>query len=114
MGSCSGEGMISFDEFKKMDLRVAKVLDVRDHPDADKLYVIQIDVGGQTRQIVAGIRTQYPIEELLGRKIVMINNLEPVTIRGEESRGMLLAANDDGSPVILVPERDVPSGTQIC
>lgn len=105
--------MISFEDFKKMDLRVAEVLEVREHSDADKLYVLKIDVGGELKQIVAGVRNQYSMDELTGRKIIVINNLEPVTLRGEESQGMLLAANDEGSPVVLVPEKDVPSGTAI-
>lgn len=105
--------MLLFDDFKKMDLRVARVLDVKEHPDADKLYVLQIEVGDSTKQIVAGLREHYSKEELIGRKIVVINNLEPATIRGEESNGMLLAASDNSTPVILVPEKDVSSGAQI-
>lgn len=106
--------MVSFDDFKKMDLRVARITDVKEHPNADKLYVLQIETGGEAKQIVAGVRAQYAAEDLVGKKIVVIDNLESVTIRGEESRGMLLAANDEGNPVILVPEKDVPEGTQIC
>jgi methionine--tRNA ligase beta chain len=105
--------MISFNDFKKIDLRIAEILDVKEHPNADKLYVLQILIGDQTKQIVAGIRSSYDKEALKGRKIVVINNLEPVTIRGEESNGMLLAASDKGTPIILVPERDVPTGTEI-
>ena len=105
--------MITFEDFKKLDLRIARVLEVKDHPNADKLYVIQIDVGGETKQIVAGIRGRYSPEELTGKKIVVVNNLEPITLRGEESRGMLLAANEGGVPVILAPERDVPEGTPV-
>ena len=89
------------------------MLEVREHPNADKLYVLKIDVGGETKQIVAGIRAKYAPDELEGRKIIVINNLEPATIRGEESNGMLLAAGAAAGPVILVPERDVPPGTPI-
>jgi methionyl-tRNA synthetase len=105
--------MISFEDFKKLDLRVAKVLEVREHPNADRLYLLRIDAGDEPKQIVAGIRTQYPPEELLGRNIVIVNNLEKAVIRGEESNGMLLAAKDGTSPIILVPERDVPPGSTI-
>jgi methionyl-tRNA synthetase len=105
--------MVSFEDFKKLDLRVAKVTEVREHPNADKLYVMQIDTGCETKQIIAGIRAQYSPDDLVGRKIVVINNLEPTTIRGEESNGMLLAANDEGTPIILLPERDVPEGSPI-
>ncbi|MFQ5952063.1 MAG: hypothetical protein ACE5JK_01485 [Candidatus Omnitrophota bacterium] len=105
--------MISFEDFKQLGLRIAEVVEVSDHPNADKLYVLKILVGDETKQIVAGIRSSYDKEALKGKKIVVINNLEPVNIRGEESNGMLLAADDNGTPVILMPERDVPSGSQI-
>ena len=105
--------MVSFEDFKKLDLRIAEIVDVKDHPNADKLYIIQIDISGQTKQIVAGVRGQYSAQDLVGKKIVVVDNLEPVTIRGEESHGMLLAAGGENGPVILVPERNVPSGAQI-
>ncbi|MGB2630549.1 MAG: hypothetical protein WBD24_03750 [Candidatus Omnitrophota bacterium] len=105
--------MVSFEDFKKLDLKIAEILDVKDHPNADKLYVLKILVGEETKQIIAGVRGSYGKEDLKGRKIVVINNLEPVTIRGEESNGMLLAADNAGTPIILVPERDVPSGSAI-
>lgn len=105
--------MVSFEDFKKLDLRVARITDVKEHPNADKLYVMQIEIGSQTKQIVAGIRGNYSVQDLAGKKIVVIDNLESVTIRGEESHGMLLAASGEGGPVILIPDRDVPSGTQI-
>jgi methionine--tRNA ligase beta chain len=105
--------MVSFEDFKKLDLRIAEITDVKEHPNANKLYIIRIEIGGQTKQIVAGIRESYSAQDLIGKKIAVVNNLESVTIRGEESHGMLLAANEKGGPVILIPERDVPSGTQI-
>jgi methionyl-tRNA synthetase len=106
--------MISFEDFKKLDLRVAKILEVKDHPDADRLYVLRIQVGQEEKQIVAGIRQFYSPEELEGGYIVIVNNLEPVTLRGQQSNGMLLAAKrDDGMPVLLVPEKDVESGSII-
>jgi len=74
---------------------------------------MQIDIGGQKKQIVAGLRTNYAAEDLTGKKIIVINNLDPVTIRGEESNGMLLAAKDEDLPVILTPESDVPSGASV-
>ena len=105
--------MVSFEDFKKLDIRIARIADVREHPNADKLYVIQIDLGDRTKQIVAGIRANYSSADLVGKKIVVVDNLEPVTLRGEESHGMLLAACDKNGPVVLVPESDVPPGTQI-
>ncbi|MFH1837440.1 MAG: methionine--tRNA ligase subunit beta [Candidatus Omnitrophota bacterium] len=105
--------MIGFEDFKKIDLRIATIQEVREHPNADKLYVLRISVGDETKQIVAGIRNKYSQEELVGKKILVCNNLEPAVIRGESSDGMLLAAAGDDGPVILLPERDVPDGAQV-
>ncbi len=105
--------MVTFEDFKKLDLRVAEVKDVRNHPNADKLVILRIDVGGEGKQIIAGIRKHYSRESLIGRKIIVVNNLQPATICGETSNGMLLAASSETDIVILVPERDVPEGTLI-
>ena len=105
--------MISFNEFKRMDLRIAEVKSVREHPQADKLYLIQVDLGGEERQLVAGLRPYYRPEQLEGKKIVVVTNLEPATLRGEKSEGMLLAAQDGEDVVILVPERDIPAGSPV-
>ncbi|NOZ23734.1 MAG: methionine--tRNA ligase subunit beta [Planctomycetes bacterium] len=106
--------MITFDEFKKLELKVAEVKSAEDHPDADKLTVMQIDVGGEQKQIVAGIKGHYSNEELVGKKIVVVNNLAPAKLRGVESNGMLLAAvAGDGAVVLLAPEKDVASGTAV-
>jgi methionyl-tRNA synthetase len=87
--------MIAFDEFAKVDLRVARVLKAENHPSADKLLRLQLDDGsGTPRQICAGIKGHYQPEDLTGRLIIIVANLEPRKIRGEESRGMLLAASD--------------------
>src|SRR3954471_9807577 len=86
---------ITFEEFAKVDLRTAKVLSCESHPSADRLYKLQLDDGsGQPRQICAGIRQAYTPEELIGKTIVIVANLAPRMIRGEESRGMLLAASN--------------------
>ena len=105
--------MVSFEDFKKLDLRIAEIISVKEHPNADKLYVLGIDTGDENKQIVAGIREHYAAEDLVGKKIAVVNNLEPVTIRGEESNGMLLAASSDDAAIILVPQQDVPPGSQI-
>jgi len=105
--------MISFAEFKKMELKVAQVVSVEAHPNADKLYVMKINLGGEERQIVAGLKAHYKAEELQGRKIVVVTNLEPVVLRGQKSDGMLLAAQDGPNVVIVVPERDVNPGSPI-
>ncbi|MBU2063333.1 MAG: methionine--tRNA ligase subunit beta [Candidatus Omnitrophica bacterium] len=103
--------MISFEEFKKIELRIATIKKVEDHPQADKLYVLTIDVGDATKQIVAGVRAHYTKEELLDKQIVVVNNLQPVKLRGVESQGMLLAASDASSISVLMPERTVSAGS---
>jgi len=105
--------IISFNDFLKLDLRVATIVEVAEHPNADKLLVLQLDLAGERRQIVAGIRSMYSPEALLGRQIVVVANLEPRKLRGMASNGMLLAANSAEGPVILTTERDVPSGAPI-
>lgn len=104
---------ISYDDFSKLDLRVATVLSARAHPNADKLLLLQIDVGDGQKQIVAGIRGHYEPEELVGRQIVVVNNLEEVVLRGEESHGMLLAATHGDRIVLLKPDRDCQPGAPI-
>lgn len=104
---------ISYDEFSKLDLRVATVIAAREHPNADKLMLLQIDVGDRQKQIVAGIRGHYRAEELLGRQIVVVNNLEEVMLRGEESNGMLLAASRGDEIVLLRPDRECQAGSPI-
>jgi methionyl-tRNA synthetase len=105
--------MLTFEDFKKMEIKIAKVLEVNDHPNADKLYVITIDLADKTKQIVAGIKNYYTKESLVGRQVVVIDNLEPVIIRGVESQGMLLAAKDDVTLSILTTEREVKIGSGV-
>ncbi len=105
--------MVGFDEFKKIDLRVARVVSVEDHPNADRLYVLKIDLGGEERTIVAGLRGRVPKEELEGKKIVVVANLDPVNLRGVESRGMLLAADDGENLVVIGPMGDVKEGARV-
>jgi methionyl-tRNA synthetase len=96
---------ITYDDFAKLELRVAKVLEARPHPNADKLMLLQIDVGDIQKQIVAGIRQHYTPEQLVGKTIVVVNNLAPALLRGETSNGMLLAATS-GEKVILLTVED--------
>src|SRR5438309_12104638 len=95
---------IAYDDFAKLELRVAKVLEARAHPNADQLLLLQIDVGDEQKQIVAGIRQHYSPEQLLGKRIVVVNNLAPAMIRGETSQGMLLAATSGEKVVLLAPD----------
>ncbi|MBN1544079.1 methionine--tRNA ligase [Candidatus Woesearchaeota archaeon] len=94
------------------DLRVAKVLSVDDHPDAGKLYVLKIDLGTEQRQLVAGLKAYIPRENLLGKHIIVVCNLRPAKLRGIESRGMLLAA-DDGKKVVLLEAPDSDPGDEV-
>ena len=95
------------DPFSFLDLRVAEVLDVRDHPNADKLYILKINCG-EKRQIVAGLKGHYTKDELKGKKIIIVANLEPAILRGEESNGMLLAGDNGESVGILFVENSKP------
>jgi methionyl-tRNA synthetase len=103
--------MINYEDFAKVELRTAKVLEANIHSNADKLYVLKIDLGDKTTQIVAGIRNYYTPEELIGKSVVIVANLEPKTIRGVESNGMLLAAHFQDQIVILMTEKDVLPGS---
>jgi methionyl-tRNA synthetase len=105
---------IKYEDFTKLDLRTAKVLSVDKVEGADKLYKLIIDLGSERRQIVAGVAQQFPPEDLLGKTIVVVANLEPRKVRGVESRGMLLAAIADDAPVgIITADRDVPPGAKV-
>ena len=102
------------DPFSKLDLRVAKIVEVKDHPQADKLYVMQIDLGPLgLRTIVAGIKAYYSKDDLLGKNIVVVINLKPATIRGVDSKGMLLAAEDDQGVVSLLNPINANPGAEI-
>jgi tRNA-binding protein len=113
---------ITFEDFAKVDLRIARIVQAEDHPGADRLFKLQVDDGsGTPRQLCAGIRGAYRAEELVGKLIVIVANLAPRTIRGEESRGMLLAASDlpkDGAGegverrvVLLTPMTEAAPGS---
>lgn len=111
---------ITFDDFAKVDLRVAKITDAQPHPNADRLLKIQLDDGtGTPRQICAGIKAQYSPEDLIGKSIVIVANLASRSLRGEESRGMLLAASnadkgsDDRSVVVLTPMSEIEPGSVV-
>lgn len=107
------EEKVSIDEFKRLDLRVARVKSASLVPGAKKLLRLEIDIGGEDRQIVAGIAEHYAPESLVGKSIVVVVNLEPAKIRGIESQGMLLAATDQDKVILIVPERDASPGSKI-
>ena len=105
--------MITIEQFKTVELRVATIVTAEPHPNADRLVVLRVDLGGEQRQIVAGIRAVYDPAVLVGRQVVVVANLEPAMLRGVESQGMLLAATGDGGPVLVLPERLVPAGAVV-
>jgi len=105
--------MISIDDFRKVELRIATIKSAEPHPNADKLMVLRIDLGDEQRQICAGIRGHYAPEELLGKQIVVVANLETAKLRGLDSQGMLLAASDDDRVIILTPDKTVLAGTKV-
>jgi len=104
---------IAYSDFEKLDLRVAKIIAAEVIETSEKLIKLSLDVGGESRQIVAGIKKQYSPGELVGKYIVIVANLEPKKFMGEESKGMLLAAGDDEYLALIVPEREINSGTQV-
>jgi methionyl-tRNA synthetase len=106
--------MLTFDEFQKLELKLARVLEAERVEGTDKLLKLVVDLGGgEQRPMVAGIAKAYSADELKGRTIVVVSNLEPAKIRGVESRAMLLAASGDEGLAILVPDREMPPGTRI-
>lgn len=107
--------MMTIDEFGKVELRVATIQAAEPHPNADRLFVLNVDLGEEERQLVAGIRAHYTPEELVGKQIIVVANLQPATLRGKESQGMLLAATDTrtGNVVVLSPEKRVAPGSKV-
>ncbi len=106
--------MVSFQEWRKLELRIAKVLSVEDIVGKDKLYKVQIDLGSEKRQIVAGLKGHYSKEELRGKNIVVVSNPEPVTIAGVESQAMLLAAKDsEGKYRVVTIDAAVQPGIKV-
>lgn len=103
--------MATLDEFKKIELKVAEIKEVKDHPRADKLYIIVIDLGDKVKQIVAGIKSSYSKEDLVGKQVIVVDNLEPAVLRGVESQGMLLAASDETGISIISPQRKIRLGS---
>ncbi|RJP45931.1 methionine--tRNA ligase subunit beta [Candidatus Parcubacteria bacterium] len=106
---------MTIDEFRKADLRVGKIVVAEPVPNSEKLVRLEVDLGEpERRQIVAGVGRAYSADDLAGKAIVVVANLEPRSLMGIESRGMLLAATDErGEPVILVPDKDVSVGAEV-
>lgn len=105
--------MASIEDFKKLELRVARIKEAVDHPNADKLIVLTLDLGDRQKQVVAGIKNFYTKEELIGRQVVVVDNLDPVVLRGVESQGMILAGSDENTLGILAPDKELKLGSQV-
>ena len=105
--------VLGLEEFKKNELRAAKVLEVHEIPGADRLWKLVIDVGAEKKEIVAGIKQHYTREALLGKTLIVVNNLAPSVIRGVESKGMLLAAKSDTRLSLLTLDKELPAGSPV-
>lgn len=105
--------MLSFDDFKKLDLRVGKVVAAERIEGSEKLLRLDVDFGDFSRQVIAGVGLQYSPDDMAERSIIVIVNLEPRTILGHESHGMLLAADGENGPILLMPDRETFPGARI-
>ena len=104
---------ITFDDFKKLDIRIGTVDNVEPHPNADKLWLLDVNFGGPTKRIVTGLRGIYESDDLLGKKIAVLVNLAPAKFRGEDSNGMLLAAEGEGIVSLLQPDKEIKDGSEV-
>ncbi len=109
----SEDEKIKIDDFFKIELKVAKVLEASEIEGADRLLRLRVDLGSETRQLVAGIKKSYTPEELVGKHIIVVANLQPATLRGVESQGMLLAASTEDGPVLATFDKAVAPGAKV-
>ena len=105
--------MVTIEEFKKLEIKIAVIKEVADHPNADRLYIITLDLGDKTKQVVAGIKSSYTKEELIGKQVVIVDNLTPAVLRGVESQGMILATSDAEGITLISPERKMQLGSVV-
>ncbi len=105
---------ISFKDWQKLDIRIGKILKAEDIHGADKLYKLEVEIGEEKpRTLVAGIKEFFNKQELVGRECVVFCNLKPATFKGVKSEGMILAADIEGKPILIKPEKEVKPGTKI-
>jgi len=105
--------MISFNDFQKLDIRIGTILEAEPVPDTDKLLKLKVDLGDEQRELIAGIADTYSSKDIKGKQIPILINLEPKTIKGIESNGMILAVEIDGKAVLLEPDKKVNNGSKI-
>jgi len=106
---------ITYNDFKKIDLRVGEIKKVKEHPKADKLLVLDVSLGKGEHdiQLVAGLKNHYSEDELIGKKVIVVRNLEPAVLRGVESQGMLLAGVFEGKISLLTLDKDIETGAKV-
>lgn len=104
---------ITIDDFKKISLKVGKVVEATAHTNANKLLVLKVDIGGEVRQVVSGIKQWYAPEQLVGKSVILVANLAPANLRGVESQGMVLAASSGDQVILLSPEKDAAPGSKV-
>lgn len=105
--------MISFEDFNKLDIRIGTIIKAEPVPETDKLLKLKVDLGNEQRELVAGITDEYNPEELKGKQIPVLTNLEPKIIKGIESHGMILAIEVEGKAVLMNPDKQVNNGSKI-
>jgi methionine--tRNA ligase beta chain len=110
------KAQVKFDDFAKLDLRTARIVEAVEHPNADKLLILKVDLGGEVRQVCAPLKQHYKPEALIGKLVIVLANLEPRNMRGQVSQGMVLVANEGPGKqhvVILCPSQDVAPGSAV-
>ena len=105
--------MINFNDFQKLDIQIGTILEAEPVPNTDKLLKLKVDLGDEQRELIAGIADTYTVENIIGKQIPILTNLEPKTIKGIESKGMILAVEVDGKAVLLNPDKKVNNGSKI-
>ena len=106
--------MIAIEDFRKVELKIGRVLEASDHPNADRLLVLKVDVGEELpRQIVAGIKAHYAADQLVGKSVIVVSNLQPATLRGVESQGMVLACTSGANVIVMTPDREAMPGSPV-
>jgi len=105
--------LLEMSDFARLDLRIGRIERAERLKGSKKLVRLEVDIGSETRQLVAGIAEDYKPEELVGRLVVVVVNLKPVKLMGVESRGMILAVDVDGKPILLQPDKEVPAGSRV-
>ena len=105
--------MMTLEDFLKIELKVAQIVEAKVHPNADKLLLLTVDTGAERKEVVAGIALHYPVNELVGKQVVLVNNLQPATLRGVVSSGMILAAKDGERLSLVTTDRPVAAGSVV-